>query len=50
MMKVKSLKEYLKEKWNMTLEQYEQLEDEELIDEILDGYDHIKSRPEKKED
>lgn len=50
MMKIKSLREYLKEKWNLTLEEYEQLEDEELIDEILDGYDHIKSRSEKKED
>ena len=50
MMKTKSLREYLKEKWNMTLEQYEDLDDEELIEKILNGYDHIKSRPDKKED
>lgn len=50
MMKTKSLREYLKESWNMTLEEYEALEDEELIEKILDGYDHIKSRPDKEED
>lgn len=48
-MKRESLRDYLKRVWNMTLEEYENLEDEMLIEKILDGYDHIKSIPEKKE-
>ena len=48
MMKSKSLREYLRENYNMTLEEYENLEDEKLIEEILDGYDRIKSIPDKK--
>ena len=48
MMKSKSLKEFLREKYHMTLDEYEALEDELLIEEILDGYDRIKSIPDKK--
>lgn len=47
MMKRISLEEYLRQKWNMTMKEYLECEDEEKIEKILDGYDHIKSIPEK---
>ena len=48
MMKSISLKDFLRDRFNMTLEEYENLEDEKKINEILDAYDHVRSIPEKK--